>query len=214
MTALRRSVQLKTTDREYIAGHRFMYGDIGERVATAAILIRDTLMRPGFVLPLIRLAPIAPYGKCMALSGNGGSLIHVPTLPHGIWLYLHRKWYRRGEQQMRKVDEVTMHELLHNELMQFGLDPKHKGEPWAARCQEIKPSAGAQRADPAPALNPHQRPRDHQNTRRLSAGFRVGQMASRGFWTAVLHCATALLRSVQLRTTEPPMTAQTIRGAI
>ena len=138
----RRSLQLKTTDREYIAGHRFMYGDLGDRVATAAILIRDTLMRPGFVLPLIRLAPIAPYGKCMALSGNGGSLCHVPTLPEGIWLYLHQKWYGGGEQQMRKVDEVTLHELLHNELMQFGLDPKHKGEPWAARCQEMSRRLG------------------------------------------------------------------------
>ena len=138
----KRSSQLKTTDREYIAGHRFMYGDLGERVATAAILIRDTLMRPGFSLPLIRLAPIAPYGKCMALSGNGASLCHVPTLPQGIWLYLHVAWYGGGERQMRKVDEVTLHELLHNELMQFELDPKHKSDPWAKRCQEMSRRLG------------------------------------------------------------------------
>jgi hypothetical protein len=131
------SSEQRTTDREYVAGHRFMYGEIGERIATAAILIRDTLMRPGFVLPLFRLAPIAPYGKCMGRSGNGGSLGHVPTLPEGIWLYLQVTWYGGGERQMRKVDEVTLHELLHNELMQCGLDPKHKGEPWAVRCQEL-----------------------------------------------------------------------------
>jgi hypothetical protein len=61
-----------------------MYGDLGEHVTTAAILMRDMLLRPGFVLPRIRLAPVAPYGKCMALSGNGASLKHVDTLPNGV----------------------------------------------------------------------------------------------------------------------------------
>ena len=137
MTMAKRSTQLRTTDRQYVDGHRFIYGEIGERMATAAILIRDRLMSPGFVLPVIRLAPVAPYGKCMALSGNGGALGHVPTLASGIWLYLHESMYGDGERQQCKVDEVTLHELLHNELLQAGLDPKHKGEPWAARCQEL-----------------------------------------------------------------------------
>jgi hypothetical protein len=44
---------MRRADRDYIAGHRFMYGTIGERVAQAAILFRDKLMRPGFVLPAV-----------------------------------------------------------------------------------------------------------------------------------------------------------------
>ena len=75
-----RSTQLQATDRRYVDGHRFMYGELGERIATAAILVRDRLMSANFVLPLIRLAPVAPYGKCMELSGNGASLSHVPAL--------------------------------------------------------------------------------------------------------------------------------------
>ena len=55
-------------DRAYIDAHRFLYGDLGEHVATAGILFRDRLMRPGFVLPVIRLAPVAPYGHCMERS--------------------------------------------------------------------------------------------------------------------------------------------------
>ena len=61
-------------DRAYIEAHRFMYGDLGEHVATAALLIRDRLMRPGFVLPVVRLAPVAPYGKCLAQAGNSSAL--------------------------------------------------------------------------------------------------------------------------------------------
>jgi hypothetical protein len=38
---------MRRADRDYIAGHRFMYGTISERVAQAAILFRDKLMRPG-----------------------------------------------------------------------------------------------------------------------------------------------------------------------
>lgn len=130
-------------DRRYIEGHRFMYGAIGERVATAAILFRDRLLRPGFVLPVVRLAPVAPYGGCMALSGNGGSLGHVEGrgLDPGIWLYLHRKFYD-GQDFDETVDATVLHELLHNELRQFGEDPKHKGEPWARRCRELSERLG------------------------------------------------------------------------
>jgi hypothetical protein len=136
------SAQLRATDRDYVAGHRFMFGELGERVATAAILIRDTLMRPGFVLPVIRLAPVAPYGHCAALSGNSGALHHVADLSPGVWLYLHQSMYGGGERQLRKVDEVTLHELLHNELLQAGHDIRHRGEPWAARCQEMSRRLG------------------------------------------------------------------------
>jgi hypothetical protein len=44
---------VRRTDRTYIDGHRFMFGEIGERVAEAAILFRDQLFRPGFVLPAV-----------------------------------------------------------------------------------------------------------------------------------------------------------------
>src|SRR5690349_591421 len=130
-------------DRRYIDAHRFMYGDLGEHVAAAAILFRDRLMRPGFVLPVVRLAPVAPYGHCMALSGNGGSLGHVAPhgLEHGIWLYLHAKFYD-GDGLRDEVDATVLHELLHNELRQFGEDPAHKGEPWARRCRELSDRLG------------------------------------------------------------------------
>jgi len=95
--------------------------ELGERVATAAILFRDRLLRPGFVLPVVRLAPVAPYGGCMALSGNSGSLGHVEGLGHGVWLYLHRKYYA-AEDFDETVDETVLHELLHNELTQFRYD--------------------------------------------------------------------------------------------
>ena len=128
-------------DRAYVEAHRFMYGELGERVAAAAILFRDRLMRPGFVLPVVRLAPVAPYGGCMALSGNGGSLGHVEGLGHGVWLYLHRKYYA-AEDFDETVDETVLHELLHNELTQFGEDPKHKSQAWARRCRELSERLG------------------------------------------------------------------------
>ncbi len=128
-------------DRRYIEGHRFMYGELGERVAVAAILFRDRLMRPGFVLPVVRLAPVASYGGCMALSGNGGSLGHVEGLGHGIWLYLHRKYYA-AEDFDETVDATVLHELLHNELTQFGENSAHKSEAWARRCRELSERLG------------------------------------------------------------------------
>jgi hypothetical protein len=118
-----------------------MYGPLGKRVAEAGVLFRDRLMRPGFVLPVIRLAPVAPYGKCMAISGNSASLRHVPDLDRGIWLYLHEKFYGT-ERFDEEVDETVLHELLHNELRQFGENPKHEGEPWARRCQELSDRLG------------------------------------------------------------------------
>ena len=132
-----------SADRAYLEAHRFMYGELGERVAAAAILFRDRLLRPGFVLPVVRLAPVAPYGGCMALSGNGGSLGHAEGrgLDNGVWLYLHRKFYD-GQDFDETVDETVLHELLHNELRQFGEDPKHKGEAWARRCRELSERLG------------------------------------------------------------------------
>src|SRR4051794_6045073 len=130
-------------DRAYIDGHRFMYGELGEHVATAAILFRDRLMRPGVVLPLIRLAPVAPYGKCMALSGNSSCLSYVDDLSPGVWLYLHGKFYDRGRFH-EEVDETVLHELLHNELRQFGERTKHDGGPWARRCQELSTALDVQ----------------------------------------------------------------------
>jgi hypothetical protein len=129
-------------DRAYVDAHRFLYGDLGEHVATAAILFRDRLMRPGFVLPVIRLAPVAPYGHCMALAGNGGSLGHVPDLGRGIWLYLHQQYFGSGAALLDRADATVLHELLHNELRQFGQNPAHKGEPWAQRCQELSTRLG------------------------------------------------------------------------
>jgi hypothetical protein len=130
------------TDLTYIAAHRFMYGDLGEHVATAAILFRDRLMRGGFKLPPIRLAPVAPYGKCLALSGNGGSLSHVAEIDNGIWVYLHAKYHGSGAALLESADTSVLHELLHNELRQFGEDMAHKGEPWARRCQELSDRLG------------------------------------------------------------------------
>ena len=92
-----------------------MYGELGQYVAEAAIMFRDRLMRQGFQLPVIRLAPVAPYGKCLALFGNSASLAHAPSLSGGIWLYLHKGWY--GDRLDGKVDEVALHELVHNELV-------------------------------------------------------------------------------------------------
>src|SRR4051794_40867555 len=130
-------------DRAYIDGHRFMYGELGEHVATAAVLFRDRLMRQGFVLPVIRLAPVAPYGHCMALAGNGGSLKHALPhgLNHGVWLYLHQQYYG-GDRLRDEVDAAVLHELLHNELAQFGENTAHKGEPWASRCQDLTDRLG------------------------------------------------------------------------
>ena len=133
-----------TSDRVYIDAHRFMYGDLGEHVAMAALLFRDRLMRPGFVLPVIRLAPVAPYGKCLALSGNGGSLDHVDELAPGIWVYLHEQFFGSGQRLLAKADGTVLHELLHNELVQFGQNPKHEGEAWARRCQELSDRLGLQ----------------------------------------------------------------------
>jgi hypothetical protein len=130
------------SDRTYIDAHRYIFGDLGEVVATAAILFRDRLKRPGFVLPVIRLAPVAPYGHCMGLSGNGDSLAHVSDLDHGIWLYLHKQYFGTDDALLAKADGVVLHELLHNELKQFGEDPKHKGAPWARRCQELSTRLG------------------------------------------------------------------------
>jgi hypothetical protein len=64
-------------DRTDLDGHRFMHGELGGHVAATAILLRDRLLRPAFFLPVIRLAPVAPHGRCLALSGNGSSLDHA-----------------------------------------------------------------------------------------------------------------------------------------
>jgi hypothetical protein len=129
-------------DRAYLEAHRFLYGDLGAHVATAALLCRDRLLRPGFALPVIRLAPVAPYGRCAALSGNSGALSHAPEIGHGIWLYLHEAWFGTGTALLERADETVLHELLHNELAQRGQDPKHRGEPWAQRCQELSDRLG------------------------------------------------------------------------
>src|SRR3954451_13077133 len=130
-------------DHAYIHAHRFMYGELGEHVATAAVLFRDRLMGPWFTLPVIRVAPVAPYGNKRGLSGNGCSLTHVEPhgLSDGVWLYLHRGFW--DNVRLRdEVEETVLHELLHNELKQFGEDPKHKGRPWARRCQELSERLG------------------------------------------------------------------------
>src|SRR5215212_8483676 len=101
-------------DRAYIDGHRLMYGDVGEHVAATALLFRDRLMRPGFVLPVIRLAPVSPYGKCLAQAGNSGALGHVRELDQGVWVYLHEKFFSREGRRLDKMDESVLHELLHN----------------------------------------------------------------------------------------------------
>jgi hypothetical protein len=132
------------SDRSYIDAHRFMYGNLGEHVATAALLFRNRLTRPGFILPVIRLAPVAPYGKCLALSGNGSSLDHVGELAPGIWVYLHEQFFGSGQRLLAKADGTVLHELLHNELVQFGENPKHEGAAWARRCQELSDRLGLQ----------------------------------------------------------------------
>ena len=50
--------------------------------------------------------------------------------------------YGEGEALTARLDEVVLHELLHNELRQFGEDPPHKGEAWARRCQEMSDRLG------------------------------------------------------------------------
>ena len=75
------TVSYSAADRAYIDGHRFLYGELGEHIATAGILFRDRLMRPGFVLPVIRLAPVAPYGHCMGLSGNSSAIAIEGEIP-------------------------------------------------------------------------------------------------------------------------------------
>ena len=59
----------------------------------------------------------------------------------GVWLYLHEKFYG-GAGLPEEVEETVLHELLHNELQQFGEDPAHKGRPWARRCAEISALLG------------------------------------------------------------------------
>jgi hypothetical protein len=135
-----RSAQLQTTDGEYIDGHRFMYGDLGEHVARAAILMRDKLLRPGFVLPRIRLAPVASYGHCMVLTSQRKD--GLDDHHHGIWLFLHPAFFGMGEERLRRIDETVLHETLHEELHQFGQYAKHEGEPWAQRCQEMSTRLG------------------------------------------------------------------------
>jgi hypothetical protein len=71
----------------------------------------------------------------MALSGNSSSLGHAAGMSEGIWLYLHEKWFADG--LLDKIDEVALHELLHNELRQFREKPEHKSAAWARRCQEL-----------------------------------------------------------------------------
>ena len=99
-------------DRAYIDAHRFLYGDLGEHIATAAILFRDQLMRPGFVLPVIRPAPVAPYGKCAGLSGNSSAISHVPEIGHGIWLYLHERFFGAGPALLEAADEGRVARLV------------------------------------------------------------------------------------------------------
>ena len=146
-----RSMQLSTTDREYVAGHRFMYGDIGEHVATAALLMRGTVLRPGLVLPVIRLAPVAPYGNCMALSGNSSALHHVETMNQGVWLYLQE--VVPGSAQGEVVDQTVLHELLHNELMQFSLQPEARRQAVGGAVPGDQPTARVGRAHRTTALD-------------------------------------------------------------
>ncbi len=133
-----RRSQLHATDRAYIEGHRWMYGELGERAATAAIMARDKLMLPGFVLPRIRLAPVAPYGHCMALCVSGDGTHYQ----HGVWVFLHVAYHGSGDEQRDSIDVSTVHELLHEELHQFDRYAKHNGEPWAERCQEMSNRLG------------------------------------------------------------------------
>jgi hypothetical protein len=102
--------------------------------------MRDQLLRPGFVLPRIRLAPVAPYGHCMALTMQ--SKAGLDDHDHGIWLFLHPAFFGMGEARLRRIDETVLHETLHEELHQFGQHAKHDGEPWAQRCQEISRRLG------------------------------------------------------------------------
>jgi hypothetical protein len=146
-----------------------MYGDIGERLAVGAILFRDRLMRPGFELPVIRLAPVSPYGRCAALSGNSSSLGHVPDLGRGIWLYLHPTMYGDGSALLEQADETVLHELLHNELRQFSEDISHKGAPWARRCQELSTRLGV--------VVRIERPRSIRRNGRITTGTPDGCMA-------------------------------------
>ena len=72
--------------------------------------------------------------------------------------------YGEGEALTARLDEVVLHELLHNELRQFGEDPTHKGEAWARRCQEISDRLG---------LTVHiERPRSIRRDGRVTTGSR------------------------------------------
>lgn len=127
-------------DEAYVIAHEMIFGDLGRHVAESAILFRDELMRPGFQLPAIRLAPVAEYGSRAGLSGNGSALHHANDLGNGVWVYLHRSWFEDRLHDL--ADEVVLHELLHNELKQFNEDPKHKSVAWARRCQEMSDRLG------------------------------------------------------------------------
>jgi len=97
---------------------------------------------PGWYLIRAAQILVAPYGRCATLSGNSLTLGHAPEIGHGVWLYLHEAWFGTGMALLERVDETVLHELLHNELAQRGQDPKHRGEPWAQRCQELSDRLG------------------------------------------------------------------------
>jgi hypothetical protein len=127
---------------DYITAHRILYGPLGEHIARAALLFGERLMRPGFPTPVIRLAPVSPYGHCMGSSWNSEALAHVPQLAHGVWLYLHASWYGADPACLEQIDQVVLHELVHCELRYFGEDPYHKSAAWARRCQELSDRLG------------------------------------------------------------------------
>jgi hypothetical protein len=124
-------------DESYLATHEWMFGELGRHAAETALLAR-TVMAPGFVLPRIRLAPVAPYGHCLALAVPGEG----DHYRHGIWVFLHPKFHGHGEQQRASVDSSVLHELLHHELFQAGRNPHHREPPWAERVQAISRMLG------------------------------------------------------------------------
>jgi hypothetical protein len=130
------TLQLQTTNEEYIERHRWMFGDLGERIATLALLSRTVLV-PGFPLPRLRLARVAPYGRCLGLTCHIKSEIYEG----GIWVFDHPGHGRAGN-QLDSIDATTLHELLHAELWWAGRASGHKGAPWAERCQEISAKLG------------------------------------------------------------------------